>query len=243
MAIPVAALMAALGPQIKKLVAAEAMNMMRKYMFNGSTKGGKEINKQMYEALEKELSGMNDKDWEKFLKSQGNDYRKKAGDWIKELIPGVAGMATGAVGNAWNLRNSILANTLNNAVGSLVSPRQAAAWGNPFQAGAQVYTGGLLAQGAIADAIGQAVGGWLTNLSQQISSEGAQDRMYRQMIDHPLTGEGYRTLRSVGKGRGGGGSSSPSMPRTGGRPPGGGGGAAQSRGSGRILDAAGRPIR
>lgn len=235
MAIPVAALMAALGPQIKALVAAEAINLAKKYLFNGSTKGGKEINGQIYAALEKELSGMNDADWKKFLQSQNSSYKKKAGDWIKELLPNAAGTALDTAGNVWNLNNSILANTINNAVGSLVSPRQAAAWGNPFQAGAQVYTGGLLAQGAIADAIGQAAGGWLTNLSQQINNENMQDRMYRRMVDDPLTGEGYRTLRKFGTDQ----VNQPRQGRTSQR----GGGAVQSRGSGRILDAAGRPIR
>lgn len=237
MAIPVAALMAALGPQIRKLVAEEAVNLLRKYMFNGSTKGGKEINKQMYEALERELSGMSDKDWKKILKSQDNDYRRKAGDWIKELVPSLAGTAIDTVGNVWNLRNSILANTLNNAMGSLVNPRQAAAWGNPYQMGAQIYGGGLLAQGAIADAIGQAAGGWLTNLSQKIGSESMQDRMYRRMINDPLTGEGYRTLRW---GSNDGGSAPPSgrNPR-GPTPLGGGGGAAYSS----LVGPDGRALR
>lgn len=198
MAAPLAigALLKALGPTLKVMMAGEAINMVRKYMFDGRTKGGKELNSQIFDALQNELSGMSPDDWGKILnQTNENTYKKKAGQWIAELLPSAAGTALGTVGSAWNLKNSIMANAIGKAVDNMYSAESTQKWGNPFKAGASLYTGAKLGQGGIANVIGGAAGNWLNNLSDQIRTENMQNRITQMMMNENPSGEAWRTYR------------------------------------------------
>ena len=199
----IGSLLSALAPALKAMLAGEAINIARKYMFDGRTKGGKELNSQIYELLQNELSGMSPDDWGKILsQTNENAYKKKAGQWISELLPSAAGTALSTAGSAWNLKNSIMANAVSSALDSMVSPKYAQEWGNPYKVGSQLYTGAKLAQGGMANVIGGAAGNWLNNLSNQIKAENMQNRITNVMMNSNPSGEWYRTFRQYSRGSG-----------------------------------------
>ena len=162
-----AALMKALGPAFKLFMAKEAMDVVRKYMFDGRTKGGKQFSQQMWDKISGELDQMTDKDWEKLLKNGGaGSYRKKASEWLTELAPSAIGTLAGAAGSAYNMGQSIMANAVANAVDSMVPKAVEHEWGNPYKPGAALFTGAKLARGGVANVLGNVAGGWFNNLSQ-----------------------------------------------------------------------------
>lgn len=218
MAVPLvgmSALIKALGPAFKIFMAKEAMDVVRKYMFDSRTKGGRQFNQQMWNTISTELDNMKEGDWKKLLKNSGqSSYKKKAGEWIKELVPSAIGTAAGAAGSAYNMGTSIMANALANSVDNMVAPGLAAKYGNPYKKGAALFTGAKMARGGVADILGNAAGGWFNNLSRQIQNENLQNRISRMMLENNMTGEALKTLRwangtAMGNGYSGGRRPSP----------------------------------
>lgn len=238
MAIQVAALVSALAPALKSLIAAEALNLMKKYLFDTRTKGARMVKASIYKELEKALAGMDDSEWGSVLKQLNGEkksYKKKAGEWIGELLPSALGSAVNAGGSAYGAYTSILADVLGGALDGMTNSRQAAAWGNPYAAGAGIFGGGMAARGAALNALTSGVGGWLDNLSGQIRNENLQNRMTQMMLENRMTGEMLKQLRfaagsgNFGKGQDGdspGGIGVPKKPIT---PRGGGGGVIPGR--------------
>lgn len=263
MPIQVAALVSALAPALKSLIAAEALNLVKKYIFDERTNGAKMVRQSIYSELEKVLGGMDDVEWSEVLnKVNGNkkkSYKKKAGEWLGELLTSGTGTTLSAGGSVLGAYNSILADALGNALDSMTNPRQAAAWGNPYAAGASILGGGRNAWGAVANVVGDAAGGWFDNLSQQMRSENLQNRMTQMMLENRMTGEMLKQLRFAagsgnwkttngsgggGRGGGGGGPSGSVAPRPSGPNPRGGGGAAVSqRGGARARSRARSTVR
>ena len=129
MAVPVgmAALIKALGPAFKMMMAGEAVNMARKYMFDGRSKGGKAFSQQMWNTISGQLDKMTDKDWARLLKNSGADgYKKKAGQWLAELVPSALGTGLGAMGSMSGLKHSIMADAIAKSIDSMVPQEMAA---------------------------------------------------------------------------------------------------------------------
>lgn len=190
-------LVRALMPAIKTMMAAEMVNVAKKHMFDGDSKVGKQLNKQMMDTLQQELNNMSPDEWGKVLQGVDNKgkYKKKAGHWLGELLPSAVGMGASTAGAAWNLNNSIMANAISSAMDNMVNPMEAQVWGNPYKASTALYTGGKMAQGAIANAIGSGIGGWFNNLSNKITAENQQQRMLDMMLNDTPSGEAWRTYR------------------------------------------------
>lgn len=131
------------------------------------------------------ITGSNNvQDVEKRLKN----YKKPVKQWFVEYIPKILGGLAKTAGNYWNAQNSILANALMSAANNRVSPEVQRVYGNPYARAAALYGAGKLAQGALAGAAGNFIGGQLEDFSKDAAAEFEKMRNTRALIEEGAPG-------------------------------------------------------
>lgn len=140
-----------------------------------------------------------DKDKQEWIDRHMADYyAKPKSQWLKEKLFEGAGTLSGIVGEGFNIYNSALANALMQSAASMVTPRQAELYGNPFEGTTAMYAGGRQAFGGIADSVGRNIGEFLRDWSDDIRAEFERQRIMRLQMDNPQTG---RVIETIGDAR------------------------------------------
>ena len=124
-------------------------------------------------------------------------YSKPMEQWKKEKLPEAAGTLAGTIGEGLNIYNSVLANALMQSAASMVTPRQAELYGNPFEGPTAMYAGGRKAFGGVAESVGKNFGEFLRDWSDDIRAEFERQRIMRLQMDQPQTGRVVETLGDV----------------------------------------------
>lgn len=126
-------------------------------------------------------------------------YRKKKLQWLKEKGLEAVGAIAATAGQSANVYNSLLANALMQSAASSMTRAQAEKYGNPLLPGTQLYAGGRMAGGQIANVIGQNVGEFLKNWGQDIAGEFERMRGLRIQMDVSPSGRAMDAIYKLGR--------------------------------------------